>query len=38
MACKKGQCEVVELFKAFGINLNVQLVDGMTLILILYGY
>ena len=35
MACKEGQFDVVELmvndkFKAFSINLNAQLVIGMT--------
>ena len=30
MACKKGQFDVVELFKTFSINLNAQNVNGMT--------
>ena len=35
MACKEGQCDVVELmlkdqFKTFSINLNAQHVNGMT--------
>ena len=43
MICKEGQFDVVEtdFFKAFGINLNSQHVNGMTpfdLIVHMYGY
>ena len=30
MACKEGQFDVVDQFKTFSINLNVQHVNGMT--------
>ena len=30
MACKEGQFDVVDQFKTFSINLNVQHANGMT--------